>query len=69
MSASKPEMTPFERIALAHIAQELLWDPALIPLASFTPRQRAGVVSMLRRMAGEGAANWKQGGRGARTPR
>jgi len=45
-----------ERSVLAHIAQELLWDPDLIPLASFNARQRGSIMLMLRRMALEGAA-------------
>lgn len=49
------EANPFERIALAHIAQELLWDPHLIPLASFNARQRGSIMLMLRRMALEGS--------------
>lgn len=56
MSEKIPAMKPFERIALAHIAQELLWDPGLIPLASFTARQRRSIMLMLRRMAVAGAA-------------
>lgn len=44
-----------ERIFLAHIAQELLWDPGLISLESFTKRQRGRIKLMLRRMVAEGA--------------
>ncbi len=54
------EAKPFERIALAHIAQELLWDPNLIPLASFNARQRGSIMLMLRRMADEGAGEARQ---------
>ena len=64
--AKGSDMKPFERIALAHIAQELLWDPGLIPLASFNARQRAGVMQMLRRMAGEESAI--PGGKRSRSP-
>ncbi len=56
MSKKNPVMKPLERIALAHIAQELLWDPGLIPLASFSTRQRGSIMLMLRRMALEGTA-------------
>ena len=48
-------METFERVALAHIAQELLWDTALIPLASFNARQRARILLMLERLAKDGA--------------
>ena len=47
-------METFERVALAHIAQELLWDTALIPLASFNARQRARILLMLERLAKDG---------------
>jgi len=60
MSAKEPAMKPFERIALAHIAQELLWDPGLIPLASFTTRQRRSIMLMLRRMADKGAVEARE---------
>jgi hypothetical protein len=48
-------METFERVALAHIAQELLWDTGLIPLASFNAGQRARILLMLERLAKEGA--------------
>jgi len=48
-------METFERVALAHIAQEMLWDTALIPLASFNARQRARILLMLERLAKDGA--------------
>jgi len=48
-------METFERVALAHIAQELLWDTGLIPLASFNARQRARIMLLLERLAREGA--------------
>lgn len=47
---------PFERVALVFIATEGLWILELLQLSPFTPRQRAQVVRMLLRMAGESAA-------------
>jgi hypothetical protein len=54
--AASEAMPPFERRALAHIAQELLWDPGLIPLASFSAVERRRILLMLRRLAGHGPA-------------
>lgn len=69
MNETSPPMKPFERIALAHIAQELLWDPGLIPLSSFNRRQRGGIMLLLRRMADEGAAEAGRAGTGDIAPR
>jgi hypothetical protein len=58
-------METFERVALGHIAQELLWDTGLIPLASFNARQRARIVLMLERLAKEGAGEMEVKARAA----
>lgn len=45
---------PFEQAALVYLATEGLWTQELLQLSPFTPRQRAHLVRLLLRMAGEG---------------
>lgn len=57
---------PFERAALVYLATEGLWTQELLQLSPFTAAQRAQVVRMLLRMAGEGESAPAPKARGAR---
>jgi AcrR family transcriptional regulator len=60
---------PFEQAALVYLATEGLWTQELLQLSPFTPRQRAQLVRMLVRMAGESPAPPASSGGGKAAPR